>query len=180
MNITVYLGSSFGNRPEFREAAEEIGTWIGKSGHRLIYGGSAVGLMGVLADSALAAGAEVIGVEPQFFLDEGLEHTGITKTIPTETMAERKVMMMELGDAFVALSGGAGTLDEISEVIVLAALNKHDKPCVLYDKNGFYEPLRAVYDRMVEAGLMSPDARKKVIFADTVEAVGRAVTRENV
>ena len=111
MNITVYLGARTGNEPVFRETAAEIGKWIAKAGHRLIYGGSAIGLMGVLADAVMEGGGEVIGVEPQFFIDDGFLHEGITKTIPTATMAERRLLMMEMGDAFIALPGGIGTLD---------------------------------------------------------------------
>ena len=169
MNIAVYLGSNFGNDPAYKEAAEEIGSWIAKNGHTLIYGGSKVGLMGVLADAALREGGEVIGVEPQFFLDAGLVHEGITKTIPTETMAERKVIMMELSDAFIALPGGSGTLDEISEVIVLAALGKIKKPCILYNKAGFYEPLMALYCKMRDAGFMTDESVKLIRMISTPE-----------
>ena len=171
MNITVYLGSSFGNSPIYREAAEEIGTWIAESGHRLIYGGSRVGLMGVLADAVLRGGGEVTGVEPQFFLDAGLLHEGITETIPTETMAERRIIMMEKGDVYIALPGGSGTLDEISEVIVMAGLGKHHKPCILYNKGGFYDPLREVYDSMLQAGFLAKETRAKIIFADSIEQI---------
>jgi len=97
MNITVYLGAREGNTPAFREAAAEVGEWIARDGHRLIYGGSGVGLMGVLADAVVNNGGEAIGVEPQFFIDDGLLHEGITKTIPTQNMADRRVLMMEMG-----------------------------------------------------------------------------------
>ena len=169
MNIAVYLGSSFGNDPAYKEAAEEVGRWIAKNGHTLIYGGSGVGLMGVLADAALSEGGEVVGVEPQFFLDAGLVHDGITQTIATETMAERKVIMMDLADAYIALPGGSGTLDEISEVIVLAALGKHGKPCILYNKAGFYEPLMALYCKMRDAGFMTDEAVNLIRMVSTPE-----------
>ncbi len=160
-----------GNDPSFREAAEEIGRMIAEEGDTLIYGGSGVGLMGILADAALSGGAEVIGVEPQFFLDRGLLHEGITKTIPTETMAERKALMLEMGDAYIALPGGIGTLDEITEAITLAALDRHRKPCILYNKNGYYDPLAEVFDRMTAAGLMSEEAGKKVHFAADADEI---------
>lgn len=165
-----------GNDPSFREAAEEIGRMIAGEGDTLIYGGSGVGLMGILADAALSGGAEVIGVEPQFFLDRGLLYEGITKTIPTETMAERKVLMMEMGDAYIALPGGIGTLDEITEVITLAALDRHRKPCILYNKNGYYDPLAEVFDRMTAAGFLSEAARKKVHFAADADEI-RAILK---
>ena len=175
MNITVYLGAREGNEPVFREAAAEIGKWIAEAGHRLIYGGSGIGLMGVLADAAMESGGEVIGVEPQFFIDDGFLHEGITKTIPTETMAERRLLMMEMGDAFIALPGGIGTLDEISEVIVMAALGKHKKPCILYNKNGYYDLLRGMFDRMMHYEFMAEEARDRIVFADTLEDIQRAV-----
>lgn len=175
MNITVYLGSRFGNDPVYRETAAEIGRWIAEDGHRLIYGGSGVGLMGVLADAAIAGGAEVIGVEPRFFIEEGLLHEGITKTIPTETMAERRLLMMEMGDAFVAIPGGVGTLDEISEVMVMLNLMKIDKPCILYNKNGYYDPLRDMLDRMAKADFLTGESREKILFADSVDDIRRMI-----
>ena len=175
MNITVYLGAREGNEPVFRETAAEVGKWIAEAGHRLIYGGSAIGLMGVLADAAMESGGEVIGVEPQFFIDDGFLHEGITKTIPTETMAERRLLMMEMGDAFIALPGGIGTLDEISEVIVMAALGKHKKPCILYNKNGYYDLLRGMFDRMTQYEFLAKEARDRIVFADTLEDIQRAV-----
>ncbi len=175
MNITVYLGAREGNEPVFRETAAEVGKWIAEAGHRLIYGGSGIGLMGVLAEAAMESGGEVIGVEPQFFIDDGFLHEGITKTISTETMAERRLLMMEMGDAFIALPGGIGTLDEISEVIVMAALGKHKKPCILYNKNGYYDLLRGMFDRMTNYEFMAEDARDRIVFADTLEDIQRAV-----
>ena len=174
MNITVYLGARTGNEPVFRETALEVGKWIAKAGHRLIYGGSEVGLMGVLANADMEGGGEVIGVEPQFFIDDGFLHEGITRTIPTETMAERRLLMMEMGDAFIALPGGVGTLDEISEVIVMATLEKHSKPCILYNKNGYYNLLRDMFDRMTEYDFMTKEARSRITFADTLEDIQRA------
>ena len=173
MNITVYLGAREGNHPRYREAAEEIGRWIAENGHTLIYGGSEIGLMGVLANTVLKGGGQVIGVEPQFFIDGGFLHTGITRTIPTRTMSERRDIMMEMGDGFVALPGGAGTLDEISEVIVMASLGKHGKPCVLYNKDGYYDKLAQFYDQMTGEGFLPDESRRKIIFANTVEEIDK-------
>ena len=175
MNITVYLGAREGNEPVFRETALEVGRWIAQAGHRLIYGGSRIGLMGVLADAVMEGGGEVIGVEPQFFIDDGFLHEEITKTIPTETMAERRLLMMEMGDVYIALPGGIGTLDEISEVIVMASLGKHKKPCILYNKNGYYNLLRDLFDQMTRYEFMAREARDRIIFADTLEDIQRAV-----
>ena len=175
MNITVYLGAREGNEQIFRDTAAEIGKWIARAGHRLIYGGSEIGLMGVLANAVMENGGEVIGVEPQFFIDDGFLHEGITKTIPTETMAERRIKMMEMGDAYIALPGGIGTLDEISEVIVMAALGKHQKPCIIYNKNGYYDLLRGMFDRMADADFMTKEARAMITFAESLEDIKRAV-----
>ena len=175
MNITVYLGASFGNDPIYRETAVEIGKWIAAEGHTLIYGGSAVGLMGVIADTVIENGGEVIGIEPQFFIDEGLLHEGITKTIATETMAERRLMMMDMGDAYIAIPGGVGTLDEISEVIVMATLGKHARPCILYNKNGYYDPLKEMFDRMTSAGFVTEENRAKIQFAGSLEEISSIV-----
>lgn len=117
MNITVYLGANAGNDPALAQATAELGRWIGESGNTLVYGGSASGLMGVLAKSVLGAGGKAIGVEPQFFIDEGYEFDGLTELIVTRDMSERKAKMIELGEAFIALPGGTGTLEEITEVM---------------------------------------------------------------
>ena len=117
MNITVYLGANAGNDPALAEAVRELGSWIGANGHRLVYGGSRSGLMGQLAQSALDAGGTVTGVEPQFFVQQELQHDGLTELIVTKDMTERKTKMIELGDAFIAFPGGTGTLEEISEIM---------------------------------------------------------------
>ena len=114
MNITVYLGANAGNDPALAEAVRELGSWIGANGHRLVYGGSRSGLMGQLAQSALDAGGTVTGVEPQFFVQQELQHDGLTELIVTKDMTERKTKMIELGDAFIAFPGGTGTLEEIA------------------------------------------------------------------
>ena len=142
MNITVYLGANEGNDPSFRQAVEELGRWIGKSGNALVYGGSKSGLMGALAASALAAGAEVTGVEPEFFISESFQMEGLTELIVTKDIPERRTKMIELGDAFIAFPGGTGTLEEVSEVMSKLALKQIDAPCVLYNLNGYYEGLK--------------------------------------
>ena len=117
MNITVYLGANDGTEIIHKTAAAELGRWIGKNGHTLIYGGSKCGLMGALAENVLLAGGKVIGVEPGFFVDAGYVYDDISQLIVTKTMAERKSKMIELGDAFIAFPGGTGTLEEITEVM---------------------------------------------------------------
>lgn len=160
MNVTVYLGANYGTDPTLQTTVAELGQWIGKNGHTLVYGGSASGLMGVLARSVMAAGGPVIGVEPQFFIDEGYELDGLTQLIVTQDMTERKAKMIELGDAFIAFPGGTGTLEEITEVMSKVSLKHLDAPCILYNLNNYYDSLKALLDHMIETGLSTPPARR--------------------
>lgn len=171
MNITVYLGALEGNDPALKKAVRELGAWIGKSGHSLVYGGSKTGLMGELAESVLNAGGKVTGVEPQFFIDEGFAYDGLTELIVTKDMAERKTKMIELGDAFIAFPGGTGTLEEIAEVMSKVSLGQLDAPCILYNLNGYYEPLRALLETMIEKGLSSRERQEGICFAVSLEEI---------
>ena len=177
MNITVYLGANKGNDPALAAAAAELGRWIGGSGHALIYGGSKSGLMGILAEGVLNSGGRVTGVEPQFFIESEYQYDEITELIVTPGMAERKAKMTELGDAFIAFPGGTGTLDEISEIMAATALGHMDKPCILYDLNGYYEGLRTQLARMVSAGLSSDQRLKNIHFAATLKEIEEILTR---
>ena len=171
MNITVYLGANAGNDPALAEAVRELGSWIGANGHRLVYGGSRSGLMGQLAQSALDAGGTVTGVEPQFFVQQELQHDGLTKLIVTKDMTERKTKMIELGDAFIAFPGGTGTLEEIAEVMSKVSLGHLDAPCILYDLDDYYAGLKALLAHMVETGLSSPARQKGICFAKNLDEI---------
>ena len=171
MNITVYLGANAGNDPALAEAVRELGSWIGANGHRLVYGGSRSGLMGQLAQSALDAGGTVTGVEPQFFVQQELQHDGLTELIVTKDMTERKTRMIELGDAFIAFPGGTGTLEEITEVMSKVSLRHLSAPCILYDLNGYYEPLRALLRGMIDAGLSSEERQRGIYFAADLDEI---------
>ena len=171
MNITVYLGAREGNDPTLTAAVRELGEWIGKTGNTLVYGGSESGLMGVLAQSAVAAGAAVIGVEPEFFIDAGYQYDGVTELIVTGDMRERKAQMISLGDAFIAFPGGTGTLEEISEVMSMVSLGHLDAPCILYNLNGYYESLRNLLDHMIEKGLSSKERQDGIYFAENLEQI---------
>ncbi len=175
MNITVYLGAFEGNDPALVEAVRELGTWIGKSGNALVYGGSKSGLMGVIADSVLAAGGEVTGVEPQFFIDEEFQHEGLTELIITKDMTERKAKMIELGDAFIAFPGGTGTLEEIAEIMSKVSLKQLDAPCILYNLNGYYDSLKALLSHMIEMGLSTEARQEGIYFADSLEEIQNIV-----
>lgn len=165
MNITVYLGANEGNDPAFRRAVQELGRWIGASGNALVYGGSKAGLMGLLAESVLAEGGDVTGVEPQFFVDEELQLDGLTELIVTRDMTERKNKMIELGDAFIAFPGGTGTLEEIAEVMSKVSLNQLNAPCILYNLNGYYDSLQQLLLQMIEKGLSTHERQSGISFA---------------
>lgn len=175
MNITVYLGSTPGKDPALQDAVRALGTWIGSHGHDLVYGGSRCGLMGMLAESVLASGGRVTGVEPQFFVDAGFVYPEITKLFITPDMSERKKKMIELGDAFIAFPGGTGTLEEIAEVISKVALRHLDAPCILYDLNGYYAGLRLLLDHMVEMELCTQEKIKGVTFAESLADIEKAL-----
>ena len=168
MNITVYLGANYGTDPALQTTVAELGQWIGKSGHTLVYGGSASGLMGVLARSVMAAGGPVIGVEPQFFMDAGFQYNGLTELIVTKDMSERKNKMIELGDAFIAFPGGTGTLEEITEVMSKVSLKQLDAPCILYNLDGYYDSLKELLELMIKKGLSSERRQKGIFFANNL------------
>lgn len=171
MNITVYLGAFEGNDPTLAEAVRALGTWIGQSGNALVYGGSKSGLMGQLAESALNAGAQVTGVEPQFFIDDDFQYEGLTELIVTKDMTERKNKMIELGNAFIALPGGTGTLEEITEVMSKVSLKQLDAPCILYNLNGYYDSLMMLLRQMIDKGLSSEERQEGIYFANDLEQI---------
>ena len=171
MNITVYLGAYEGNDPTLTEAVGELGTWIGRSGNSLVYGGSRSGLMGILAKSVLSAGGRVTGVEPAFFVEQELQCDELTELIVTRDMQERKAKMLELGDAFIAMPGGTGTLEEISEIMSKISLKQLRAPCILYDHNGFYSGLRELLGKMTEQGLSTEERQKGIYFAESIDDI---------
>ena len=176
MNITVYLGANAGNDPALAEAVRELGSWIGANGHRLVYGGSRSGLMGQLAQSALDAGGTVTGVEPQFFVQQELQHDGLTELIVTKDMTERKTKMIELGDAFIAFPGGTGTLEEISEIMSKVSLKQLAAPCILYNLNGYYDHLKALLAHMIDMGLSTPERQEGIYFAEMLDDIRATLT----
>lgn len=165
MNITVYLGALEGTDPRFKTAVRELGTWIGAQGHTLVYGGSKSGLMGELSVSAIQAGGKVIGVEPEFFLEQGLQQEVLAELIITQDMTQRKAKMIELGQAFIAFPGGTGTLEEITEVMSKVSLGHLNAPCILYNLDGYYDGLKALLSHMVEQGLSAEKRLKWISFA---------------
>lgn len=168
MNITVYLGANKGNDDSLERAVQELGQWIGDSGHALVYGGSKTGLMGILAESAVESGGKVTGVEPEMFIQSEVQYDGVTELIVTKDFPERKRKMIELGDAFIAFPGGTGTLEEIAEVISQTALEQLDAPCILYNLNGYYDGLKALLFHMIEMGLSTEERQKQIYFAENL------------
>lgn len=173
-SICVFCGSNAGNDPRFAAAAREFGALLAKEGIALVYGGGHVGLMGVLADAVLANGGKAIGVIPRALWDREVGHRGLTELHIVETMHERKAMMASLADAFVALPGGLGTLEEIFEVWTWAQLGIHRKPVGFLDAEGFYRSLLEFLDRAVDAGFVRAQHRAiAIVDADPAALLQR-------
>lgn len=173
MNITVYLGANEGSDPSLRESVAKLGTWIGESGNGLVYGGSKTGLMGVLAKSVVSAGGKVIGVEPAFFVEQELQYEELSQLIVTQDMSQRKAKMVELGDAFIAMPGGTGTLEEISEIMSKTSLGHLNAPCIIYNHNGFYNGLKQLLDKMTEQGLSTEERQDHIFFTESIDDIIR-------
>jgi hypothetical protein len=175
--IAVYCGSGAGARPAYAEAARALGRALGERGIGLVFGGGHVGLMGVVADAALAAGAEVIGVIPQALVDRELAHRGVTELRVVGTMHQRKALMADLAGGFVALPGGLGTLDELFEVWTWAQLGLHGKPIGLLDVDGFFAPLMTYLDHAVTEDFLRPEHRGMlVVESDPAQLLARFAT----
>ena len=153
-SVCVYCGSKFGADPRFSALATEVGRWIGQHGGQLVYGGGRNGLMGVVADSTRAAGGRVVGIIPKALVEREWAHTGCDELHVVDTMHERKRMMMERADAFVALPGGIGTFEELFEVWAWRQLGYHDKPIGILSSQGYYERMMSFMAQVVEDGFM--------------------------
>jgi hypothetical protein len=165
--ICVFCGSSAGNRPEYRAAAEEMGTELARRDIGLVYGGGNVGLMGVLADAVLNAGGEAQGVIPEHLMAREIGHNGLTKLHVVRSMHERKALMADLSDAFIALPGGFGTLEEFCEVVTWTQLGLHAKPCGILNVVGYYTPLLAMLDHAVQERFLKPENRGLVLARES-------------
>lgn len=159
MNITVYCASSLGHDPAFAQEARKLGAWLGAQGHTLVYGGTNVGLMGLLSDTVLDAGGRVIGVLPDILVDREPPSGRLSEFYRVETMAQRKAKMIELGEVFVAMPGGPGTLEELSEIMSLVKLGTPPGYLYLLNVNGYYDDLIACFERMLEHGFMTAEMR---------------------
>ena len=170
-SICIYCGSNTGSNPIYAERATALGTRLAQQGLAVVYGGGNVGLMGVVADAALAAGGEVVGVIPEQLVGWEVAHTGLTRLEVVANMHERKARMFDLADGFVALPGGFGTLDEMFEMLTWRQLGIGDKPCAFLDVQGFFEPLVAMMDRMVEERFLHADQRRDLWHGDDLDAM---------
>ncbi len=174
-SLCVYTGASGRVDGVHREAAARLGGLMAARGVHLIYGGGRVGLMGVLADAALAAGGRVTGVIPAHIEEAEIAHRRVTNLIVVNSMHERKLKMFQLADAFAVLPGGLGTLDETLEIITWRQLGLHDKPIVLVDNEGYWAPLRRLIDHLVATGFAGPDTERLFTVVDRVDDIFAAV-----
>ena len=171
--ICVFCGSSSGARPSYAEAAASLGRYLATQRITLVYGGGKLGLMGALADAALAAGGDVIGVMPRSMVEKERAHRGLSELRIVESMHERKAQMADLADAFVALPGGYGTFEEFCEVLTWTQLGLHRKPCGVLNVDGYYDQLLALFDHAVEEQFVKPAHREMVLSDPEPEALVR-------
>ena len=171
LSVCVYCGARPGGDPAYAAAAAELGAALAARGWRLVYGGGSVGLMGVVARAALAAGGEVVGVIPRRLLDREVGMREVTELVVTETMRERKAAMFERSDVFVSLPGGFGTVEEVVETLTLRQLRYHSKPIYFLDTAGYYGPLLSFFQHAVAAGFAHPDQLELYAVAADVPAL---------
>jgi uncharacterized protein (TIGR00730 family) len=176
--ICVFCASANGARPEFPATATELGRRIAENGYGLVYGGATAGLMGLLADAALESGGEVVGVIPDVIMDLEVAHRGLTEFHVVRTMHERKALMASRADAFIALPGGYGTMDEFIEIVTWAQLRIHSKPCVLVNVDGYYDSLLQFFDQAVVNGLIKPHNRGLIQVAKSADEALEIIERE--
>jgi uncharacterized protein (TIGR00730 family) len=175
MRLCVFCGSNAGQDPVYMETARLLGETLARNGIELVYGGASVGLMGAVADAVLGKGGHVIGVMPQALVDKEIAHTGLSDLRVVGSMHERKALMAELSDGFIALPGGLGTFEELFEVWTWAQLGYHKKPCALLNVSGFYDKLAHFLDDVVERGFVKPIHRAMLIVKDEPAALIDAI-----
>ena len=174
MKIAVYCGASAGLTPDFADAATEVGQWLAHRGDTLIYGGGKVGLMGVLAQSVLNHGGQVLGIMPQVLVERELAMPGIALEVVSD-MAVRKQRMLTLADVNIALPGGPGTLEEITEAISWSRIGLNASPNILFNRNHFYDPLQQQYQQMVSAGFYTASDLQKILFSDDLAVIAHFI-----
>lgn len=178
MRVAVYCGANPGTSPEYVQAAQQLGQALALAGVGVVYGGASRGLMGALADAALAAGGEVIGVLPRSLSHREIKHAGLSELHLVDTMHQRKALISELADVFAVLPGGMGTLDEFFEAWTWAQIGIHSKPIALLDIGGFYQPLLSCLRTVVDAGFLTRERLESlVVCPDVPTFVSSVVTR---
>lgn len=175
MRLCIFSGSNVGSKPIYVEAAAQLGRTLAKQGIGVVYGGSSVGLMGAMADAALAQGGEVIGVIPRALVEKEMAHSGLADLRVVESMHQRKALMSELSDGFIALPGGIGTLEELFEVWTWAQLGYHQKPCSLLNIAGFYDGLSAFLDHVAAEAFMKQAHRSMLIVEQDIDTLLAAI-----
>lgn len=169
--MAVYCGASTGKESIYQECAKELGRWLVENHYDLVFGGGNVGLMGIVADTVLENGGEAIGVMPTFLIEREIAHDGITEMHVVKDMHERKRKMIDLADCYLALPGGPGTLEEISEVVSWGRVGEHSNPCIFFNVNGYYDLMAQFFDKMVAEGFLSESDRSKICIAESLEEI---------
>ncbi|MCH7335322.1 TIGR00730 family Rossman fold protein [Acinetobacter sp. NIPH 2699] len=177
--IALYCGSRSGNNPIYREKAIELAQHLATQNFGIVYGGASIGLMGQVADTVLEYGGEVVGVIPEFMLDYEIAHNQLTELHVVTSMHERKALMAERANAFIALPGGLGTFEEILEIATWGQLNQHQKPMIIYNVNHFYDALITQLDHAVAEGFLPPQHRAKVIVCENTEQISNVIKNLN-
>lgn len=173
--MAVYCGASKGNNPIYEECAKKLGLWLVENKCTLVYGGGKSGLMGTIADTVIENGGEVIGVMPTFLMERELAHQQLSEMHIVADMHERKRKMIDLADSYLALPGGPGTLEEITEVISWGRIGEHKNPCIFFNIEGYYDRVAAFFDQMVSEGFLSKEDRGKILFSDSLNEIKQFV-----
>ncbi|WP_073504839.1 TIGR00730 family Rossman fold protein [Staphylococcus succinus] len=171
MNIIVYCGASKGNKEEYQNSAIQLGEWIAKNNHSLVFGGGNAGLMGILANTVIHNNGKTIGVMPTFLQERELAHDNLDELIIVESMSERKETILEKGDVCIALPVGPGTLEEITEVVSWTRVGQNDNPCIFFNTNHYYTLIQQFYDQMVSNGFLTQADRDKILFSNSFEEI---------
>ena len=177
MKVCVFCGSSMGNDPRYQEAAAQLGEVLAQNDCTLYYGGANVGLMKIIADKMLEKGKRVVGIIPKLITDMEIAHEGVTEMIEVDTMSERKLMLINESDAFIAMPGGFGTLDELFEITVLNQLRITDKPVALYNTLNYYDSMMQFIDHAVSQGFIRKEHRDNIIISDNPETLFKELSR---
>lgn len=168
-SICVYCASSLGNNPIFAEQAYELGKTLSEHGITLVYGGAKVGLMGIVAEGSLTNGGNVVGIIPEFLAAKEIKHENLNELIVVQTMHERKALMQEKSDGFIALPGGFGTMEELFEILTWGQLSLHKKPIGILNVGGYYDSLIQLIDTMIQSGLLKEEYKNMVLVSDSID-----------